>query len=86
MIVRCDKCHVEYDLNLSEQRKKTESDILIRYFLKCPNCGYEIDVMYENNSVRKMRAVGEMKKEKFIEEMSRAREEFQKGEQENGRE
>ena len=80
MIVRCDKCHVEYDLNLSEQRKKTESDILIRYFLKCPNCGYEIDVMYENNSVREMRKNKEIRRDEITKEMLRAREEFQKGE------
>ena len=86
MKVRCDKCHVVYDLNLLEQKKETKADVLIRYYLKCPICGFEVDVMYENNSVREMRKVGEMKKEKFIEEMSRAREEFQKGEQENGRE
>lgn len=86
MKVRCDKCHVVYDLSLLEQKKETKADVLIRYYLKCPICGFEVDVMYENNSVREMRKVGEMKKEKFIEEMSRAREEFQKGEQENGRE
>lgn len=80
MKVRCDGCHVEYDLNLSEQRKKTEADILIRYFLKCPNCGYEIDVMYENNSVRKMRKNKEIRRDEITKEMLRAREEFQKGE------
>lgn len=80
MKVRCDKCHVEYDLNLSEQRKKTKTDILIRYFLKCPKCGYEIDVMYENNSVREMRKNKEIRRDEITKEMSRAREEFQKGE------
>ena len=80
MKVRCDRCHVEYDLNLSEQRKKTKTDILIRYFLKCPKCGYEIDVMYENNSVREMRKNKEIRRDEITKEMSRAREEFQKGE------
>lgn len=80
MKVRCDRCHVEYDLNLSEQRKKTKADILIRYFLKCPKCGYEIDVMYENNSVREMRKNKEIRRDEITKEMSRAREEFQKGE------
>ena len=80
MKVRCDRCHVEYDLNLSEQRKKTKTDILIRYFLKCPKCGYEIDVMYENNSVREMRKNREIRRDEITKEMSRAREEFQKGE------
>lgn len=80
MKVRCDRCHVEYDLNLLEQRKKTKTDILIRYFLKCPKCGYEIDVMYENNSVREMRKNKEIRRDEITKEMSRAREEFQKGE------
>lgn len=85
MKVRCDKCHVVYDLNLLEQKKETKTDVLIRYYLKCPECGYEVDVMYENDSVREMRKSGDVDKTKLIVEMSKARKEFLKGEQESGR-
>lgn len=85
MKVRCDKCHVVYDLSLLEQKKETKADVLIRYYLKCPICGFEADVMYENNSVREMRKSGDVDKTKLVTEMSKAREEFLKGEQENGR-
>lgn len=41
--------------------------------------------MYENNSVREMRKVGDADKTKLVTEMLKAEEEFLKGEQKSGR-
>lgn len=72
-------------MSLLEQKKETKADVLIRYYLECPECGCEIDVMYENNSVREMRKVGDVDKTKLVTEMLKAGEEFLKGEQKSGR-
>lgn len=51
MKVRCDKCRIEFLAMLQETEKETEKQgTIIRTYLKCPNCGAEYDVCY-NNSV-----------------------------------
>ena len=49
MKIRCDKCHVEFNAYLKEQEKGTRNGVVIRTYMKCPTCGTEYDVCYDDS-------------------------------------
>lgn len=50
MKVTCDVCKNEFDTMLKEQTKTINGHEIYRTFMKCPTCGAEYDICYDDMS------------------------------------
>ena len=49
MVVKCDKCHVEFEMRI--QAEKIKDDLEMNFFL-CPNCGEKYKCFITNSKIR----------------------------------
>ncbi|XZM35406.1 hypothetical protein ACSXAY_18775 (plasmid) [Clostridium perfringens] len=61
MNVKCDKCHVEFEMCIQEE--KIKDDLEMNFFL-CPNCGEKYKCFITNSKIRnKQKVVRELNNE-----------------------
>lgn len=55
MIVNCDKCEQDFDIEVKEQSANHElHGMITRQFFVCPHCGAEFNVGFSNSAVKSL--------------------------------